>query len=76
MRERRRKHDDLHRPLGGKGKRTTLPKRLAPAKAMLVANPTHECKPDAIDDEDHAQCTVCGAWMFLNCNGCWQRSME
>lgn len=26
MRERRRRHDDLHRPLGGRGKRATPPK--------------------------------------------------
>ena len=36
----------------------------------------HECKSDAIEDEDHGQCTICGAWMFLNCNGRWQRLHE
>ena len=32
-----------------------------------------ECEPDAVEGEDHAQCKRCGAWLFLTCNGRWQR---
>lgn len=68
MRERKRRHDDLHRPMGGKGKRAT------PPRARLVQIPPHDCAPDAAADDNHAQCKVCGAWLFLNCDGRWQRS--
>lgn len=37
MRERKRKHDDAHYPLGGKGKRATKPKN------PKYTGPTCEC---------------------------------
>lgn len=32
-----------------------------------------DCKLDATDDHDYAQCKVCGSWFFWSCNGHWQR---
>lgn len=49
MRERRRKHDDLHRPLGGKGKRATKPR----TKALA----TYRC-PDCGATRPQHLCTV------------------
>lgn len=48
MRERRRKHDDLHRPMQGKSKRATRPK----SKAVAVSRRCPDCG-DAIPPWPH-----------------------
>jgi hypothetical protein len=51
MRERKRKHDDVHFPLQGRGKRATPPKQpYVPPRAELVPyNPGQEREPPMND---------------------------
>jgi hypothetical protein len=73
MRERRRKHDDTHRPLGGRGKRAAAPRTKAQPAAVLRCS-WH--KPSGLgylqffaDAEERdargelqRQCPLCGLW--------------
>ena len=43
---------------------------------LAQAQAPHECNPNAIEGEDHGQCAICGAWVFLDCDGHWQRYSE
>lgn len=62
MRERRRKHDDAHRPFGGNGKRAMKPAIGAPSQLKPVASHAGYCEICGASFGDYIACEApdCG----------------
>lgn len=78
MRERRRRHDDLHRPMGGRGKRATPPKVKVVIPERCASHTTDDLDmvSAAMDADERLargerqeQCAKCWRWFWEHQRG-------